>query len=86
MLPPCRCVRVRSRASLSQEAKRCFSNNTQPGFSFFLFFFLGPHLQHMEVSGPGVGATAAGLDHSHGNTESKPHLKPTPQFEATVDP
>ena len=31
-----------------------------------------------------IGATAAGLHHSH--TRSEPHLRPTPQFMATLDP
>ena len=34
----------------------------------------------------GIGATAAGLHHSHGNAGSEPHLRPTPQLMATLDP
>jgi len=34
----------------------------------------------------GVGATAAGLHHSHRNSESKPHLLPIPQLTAMLDP
>ena len=33
-----------------------------------------------------IGATAAGLHLSHSNAESKPHLQPTPQVMATLDP
>ena len=36
--------------------------------------FLGPHVGHMEVPRLGglIGATAAGLHHSHSNSRSKP--------------
>ena len=34
--------------------------------------FLGPHLQHMEAPMSRIGATAAGLRHSHSNLESEP--------------
>ena len=33
-----------------------------------------------------IGATAAGLHHSHSNTGSEPSLRPTPQRTATPDP
>ena len=33
-----------------------------------------------------IGATAAGLYHSHGNTRSEPHLWSTPQLTAMLDP
>ena len=33
-----------------------------------------------------IGAAAASLHHSHSNTGSKPHLRPTPQLTATPDP
>ena len=50
-------------------------------------FFLGSHMQHMEVLGwGGVGAAAACLHHSHSNVGSEPHLQPMPQLEATPDP
>ena len=38
-----------------------------------------------QARGP-IGAAAAGLHHSHSNTRSKPHLRPTPQLTATLDP
>ena len=52
----------------------------------YLFCFLGSHMQHIEVSGIGVrvGATAAGLHHSHSNTRSEQSLWPTLQFRATA--
>ena len=47
---------------------------------FFVFCFLGPQVQHVEV--PKLGgpnrATAAGLHHSHSNMGSEPCLQPTP--------
>ena len=33
-----------------------------------------------------IGAAAAGLHYSHSNVGSKPHLHPTPQLMATLDP
>ena len=48
---------------------------------FFLSFFLGPHLRHMDV--PRLGAS---LRHSHSNSGSKPHLQPTPQLMVMQDP
>ena len=43
---------------------------------FFVFVFSGPHSQHVEIPklGP-IGATAAGLHHSHSNAGSKPCLQ-----------
>ena len=45
-------------------------------FYFLMFWFLGPHLQHMEVSRLGIKAAAAGLHHSHSNSNvgSEPHV------------
>ena len=52
------------------------------------FFFLGPHPQHTEVSQArgGIGATAAGLHHSHSNKGFKLRLQPIPQLMAMPDP
>ena len=51
--------------------------------SFFLFVFRAA-TTHMEVPRLGVEtAVAAGLQHSHSNTRSVPHLQPTPQLTAT---
>ena len=33
-----------------------------------------------------IGATAAGLRHSHSNARSEPHLPPTPQLTEMLDP
>ena len=33
-----------------------------------------------------IGATAAGLHHSHSNVGSEPRLRPTPQLAAMPDP
>ena len=33
-----------------------------------------------------IGAVAAGLQHSHRNLVSEPHLSPTPQLTAVPDP
>ena len=59
----------------------CFSGF----FCFFFFCFLGPHLQHMEVSGLGVRCSWS-LCHSQGNTRSELHLWPAPQLLAMMDP
>ena len=32
-----------------------------------------------------IGATAAGLGHSHSNAGSEPHFRPTPQLTAMLD-
>ena len=64
-------------------------------FSFkfiFIKFFLGGCFRAVLSAYGGsqarglIGATAAGLHHSHGNMESEPHLRPTPQLTATPDP
>ena len=51
-----------------------------------LFCFLGPHLQRMEVPRLQIGATAAGLHHSHSNVGSELHLRATPQLTVMLDP
>ena len=53
------------------------------------FFFL-PGASHMaygsfQTRGQ-IGATNASLCHSHSNAGSKPHLQPTPQLMAMLDP
>ena len=55
-------------------------------FFFFLSFFLGPYLRHMEISiWSWVGAAAAGLHPSHSYAGSRPHLQPILQL-AMSDP
>ena len=57
-------------------------------FYFILFCLFTASL--MENGGPQargqIGATAAGLHHSHSNTGSKPHLLHTPQLMTMLDP
>ena len=57
-------------------------------FCFFVFAILGPCLWYVEVPRPSglIGATSAGLHHSHSNAGSEPRLQPTPQLMATPDP
>ena len=65
------------------------------GFSFFLFcFFLfwgeglfraAPAAYGSSQASGEIGATAAGLHHSHSNTGSRLHLQPTPQLVAMPD-
>ena len=64
-----------------------YKNLSSVLFIYWFFVFLGPHPQPMEVPkwGP-IGATAAGLRHSHRNAGSRPHLWPTPQLMAGLDP
>ena len=51
------------------------------------FFFLWPHLQHVEVPRLGVKSViTAGLHHSHSKTRFEPHLRTTLQLVATLDP
>ena len=55
--------------------------------SFFFPFSRAAPTAHgdSQARGP-VGAVAAGLHQSHSNTKSEPHLQPTPQLTATLDP
>ena len=57
----------------------------------FCFFFFWPFRAALGAYGSSqargqIGATAASLHHSHSNTGSKPHLRPTPQLTAMPDP
>ena len=56
-------------------------------FVFFVFFFLrAVPVAHGSSQARGrIKATAAGLHHSHSNSGSELHLKPTPQLMATPD-
>ena len=56
----------------------------------FLFFFFLLSRATLETCGGSqargqIGATTAGLRHSHSNTGSKPHLQPTPQLTTMPD-
>ena len=56
-----------------------------PIFFFFLPFRAAPMAYGgSQARGP-IGATAAGLHHSHSNTRYEPRLRPTPQLMATPD-
>ena len=53
--------------------------------SFFFFLFKATPMAYGNFQAMGwIGATAAGLYHSHSNAESEPCLRPTPQ--CTQDP
>ena len=54
-------------------------------FSFLLFRAAPVAYGDSQARGQ-IGAVAAGLHHSHSNTRPKPHLRPTPQLTATLDP
>ena len=57
---------------------------------FFFFFFVFSRAAPVAYGGSQarglIRAVAAGLHHSHSNAESEPHLRPTPQLTATLDP
>ena len=57
-------------------------------FFFFLFWFFGavPSAYGGFQARGQNRASATGLYHSHRNARSEPHLRPTPQFMATLDP
>ena len=58
-------------------------------FLFFFFFCLlrAPLVAYGGSQARGqIRAVAASLHHSHSNTRSKPHLRPTPQLTATLGP
>ena len=53
---------------------------------FFFFFRATPqHIGGSQATGL-IGAVAAGLQQSHSNARSEPHLQPTPQLTATPNP
>ena len=58
--------------------------------SFYLFIcllFRAAPVAYRGSQGRGqIGATAAGLRYSHNHAGSEPHLRPTPQFVAMLDP
>ena len=62
-------------------------------FLFFVFCFVFFDISRATLAAYGgsqargpIGAIAAGLHHSHSNTGSEPHLQPTPQLTAMLDP
>ena len=59
---------------------------TSLSFFFSFFGYTAPTAYvGSQARGP-IGATAAGLHHSHSNVGSKPHLQCTPQLMAVPDP
>ena len=56
-----------------------------PFFCCFVFRAAPGAYGGSQARGP-IGATAAGLHRSHSNPGSEPHLQPTPQLKATLDP
>ena len=55
-------------------------------FCLLSFSRAAPKAHGGSQAGGQIRATAAGLHHSHSNVGSKPHLWPTPQPTATLDP
>ena len=55
-------------------------------FFFFAFFRAAPVAYGGSQARGLIGPVAAGLCQSHSNARSKPHLWPTPQLTATLDP
>ena len=51
--------------------------------TIFFFFLIGGSQDRGRI---GAGAATAGLGHSHSDAGSKPHLGPTPQLPAMLDP
>ena len=58
------------------------------GLPDFVFFFSGPHPQHVEVPKLVVKSELQLLAYTTANSNagSEPHLRPTPQLMATPDP
>ena len=63
------------------------TTSKKPVFVLFCLLFRAALAAYggSRARGP-VGAVAAGLNHSHSNSGSEPHLQPTPQPMATPDP
>ena len=55
-------------------------------YLFILLFSAAPMAYGDSQARGGIGATAAGLRHSHSNARCDPRLQPTPQLKATPDP
>ena len=55
-------------------------------FFFWFFFRVSPKAYGDSQTKGLIGATAAGLHHSHSNARSKSHLQPIPQLTAMLDP
>ena len=55
-------------------------------YILFLPFRAAPAVYISSPAGGWIGAAAALPCHSHSNMGSEPHLQPTPQLMATLDP
>ena len=55
-------------------------------FYFILLFRAAPAAYGSSQARGQIGATAAGLHHSHSSLGSEPRLQPTPQPRAMLDP
>ena len=55
-------------------------------FDLFSFSRAAPAAYGVSQARGLIGAVAASLRQSHSNTGSEPHLQPTPQLTATLDP
>ena len=55
-------------------------------FYFFVFSRATPKAYGDSQARGRIRVTAAGLCQSHSNTGSEPHLRPTPQLTAMLDP
>ena len=53
---------------------------------YFLLFRAAPVAYGSSQARDPIGATAAGLHHSHSHAGSEPSLQPTPQLTAMPDP
>ena len=80
-------VRLKNRKIYNREDQQ-----TQKLLLFSFLFFGGGGFRATPVAYGGsqargrIRATAASLHHSHSNVGSEPHLQPTPQLSATLDP
>ena len=74
------------------EATRALPGVSRSTIFFFFFFVFLPFSRTALAAHGGsqardpIGAVAAALHHSRSHTGSEPHLQPTPQLTATLDP
>ena len=94
---PQKLEKIQSPPNLIENVARAVSNQrlkdnwrkkkTQEQEKFWFLLFRAAPMEYGGSQARGlIGATAAGLHHSHSNTESKLRLRPTPQLTATPDP
>ena len=73
-------------SSIFLQASRIHCGRLGTTGTFFFLFRAAPVVYGGSQASGQIGATAAGLHHSHSNSRSKPLLQPTPQLMATLDP